>query len=59
VAKFFVDTTGKFATGVVDTGGNFSTGVVSLISVVHLDLRNISMIFRKKLKMTLVLFSGD
>jgi hypothetical protein len=48
------DTGGKFAAGVVVTGGNFSAGVVdtgdnlplvSLISVVHLDLRIFPRIF--------------
>jgi hypothetical protein len=47
-----VDTGGKFAAGVVDTGGNFATGVanlppVSLILVVHLDLRMTLQIFKK------------
>ncbi len=43
----------KFAPGVVDTGGNFAAGVVdtggklSLIPVVHLDLRISPRIFEK------------
>jgi hypothetical protein len=46
----------KFATGVADTGGKFATGVVdtaailprvSLIPVVHLDLRISLRIFEK------------
>ncbi len=59
LAKFaagVVDTGGKFAAGVVVTGGNFFAGVVdtgdklqlvSLIPVVHLDLRISPRIFKK------------
>ncbi len=56
-----------FATSVVNTGGKFTAGVVdavgnlppvSLIPVVHLDLR-VSPWILKKFEMTLILFSGD
>ncbi len=49
VAKFaagVLDTGGKFATGVVDTGSKFAASV-SLIPVVHFDLRISLRIFQK------------
>ncbi len=50
----------KFAAGVVDTGGKFAAGIAT--SVVDIGgaprLVNISVNFRKKFKMTLLLFSG-
>jgi hypothetical protein len=55
-----VDTGGKFAAGIFDTGGKFATGInnssetsgqnlppVSLIPVVHLELRISPRIFEK------------
>jgi hypothetical protein len=50
-----VDTGGKFAAGAVDTAGNFA--VVSLIPVVHLDLR-ISLRFSKKFETVLMEYFG-
>ncbi len=55
----------KFAAGSIDTGGNFATGVfdtgnlppVSLIPVVHLDLRISPRLF-KKFKTVLMGYSG-
>jgi hypothetical protein len=48
-----IGTGGKFAADVVDTGGKFATGVVdtglvmSLIPVLHLDLRISPQMFEK------------
>jgi hypothetical protein len=57
VAKFCTSgTSGNFAAGVVDTGGKFAP--VSLISVVHIDLRMSPPSFAQILKDPYVIFRG-